>query len=645
MSIERMALVNIFGRHINLDNVLLKCVKCELFHPETVASKGNESVFQPQAEQNPYTALLRQLEELLTILDIPASYSDYSDLNMTEDELEEYLENIYQTVVAASDTQKKLIDEIRIEEQSLVHVKHMTGMDANIEDVFTSKYTSVRFGRLPIDSQLKLDYYKDKNFVFIPFDKDEAYIWGIYCTPTSCVEEIDEIFRSLYFDRFDIPDYVHGTPELAVKNLSEKVRQKKIELQKIEVSLGSAKKENAQKIQKVFSKIKMLHDTYVYRKYAAVGHKKFYLKGFVPKNRLNEFIALFDSMDDVICEEMPADADERLTPPVKLKTNWLFRPFEMFVEIYGLPKYDEINPTTYIGIIYTILFGIMFGDFGQGLCVVIVGILMWKIKDMALGLVLTRCGVASMFFGLLYGSCFGFEGQFKPLFEALGLSNIFPLDVLDSTTSLTLLIISLGIGILIILFSMGINIVIGLKKREYGRALFSNNGIAGLVLYGGVIIAAILLLVLNINLFNPIFLILVVLLPLIFIFFAEPLGKKLKKHKNKDDEKFHIMDAAFEMVDVILSYCTNTLSFLRVGGFILTHAALMLVVMQFAHMAGSFGSPIVIVLGNLFVMGLEGLIVSIQVLRLVYYETFSRFYTSDGKPFSPAKVRFDEKKK
>ena len=158
------------------------------------------------------------------------------------------------------------------------------------------------------------------------------------------------------------------------------------------------------------------------------------------------------------------------------------------------------------------------------------------------------------------------------------------------------------------------------------------------------------MLVLKVNVFNPFFLAIVVILPLVLIFFQQPLGQKLnrrlfKKRKKEEEEKFSGVDASFEMFDILLSYCTNTLSFLRVGGFVLSHAALMLVVMTFAHMAGSFGSPIVVVIGNIFVMGLEGLIVGIQVLRLVYYETFSRFYESDGKPFKPLTIDFKYAKK
>ena len=85
-----------------------------------------------------------------------------------------------------------------------------------------------------------------------------------------------------------------------------------------------------------------------------------------------------------------------------------------------------------------------------------------------------------------------------------------------------------------------------------------------------------------------------------------------------------IVENFFEMFETLLSYVTNTMSFLRVGGFVLSHAGMMAVVMTLAHMVGSVGNPIVVIIGNAFVMAMEGLIVGIQVLRLEYYEIFSR---------------------
>ena len=99
-----------------------------------------------------------------------------------------------------------------------------------------------------------------------------------------------------------------------------------------------------------------------------------------------------------------------------------------------------------------------------------------------------------------------------------------------------------------------------------------------------------------------------------------------------------IVEGFIELFETCLSYLTNTMSFLRVGGFILSHAGMMLVVNVLAGSELSAGSIIVQILGNLFVIGMEGFIVGIQVLRLEFYELFGRFYVSDGKEFTPLQV-------
>ena len=91
----------------------------------------------------------------------------------------------------------------------------------------------------------------------------------------------------------------------------------------------------------------------------------------------------------------------------------------------------------------------------------------------------------------------------------------------------------------------------------------------------------------------------------------------------------------------MLGYATNTLSFVRIGGFVFSHAGMMSVVMLLAESASKGASPVIMILGNLFVMGMEGLIVGIQVLRLEFYEIFSRFYEGDGIPFEPVRICYD----
>ena len=101
------------------------------------------------------------------------------------------------------------------------------------------------------------------------------------------------------------------------------------------------------------------------------------------------------------------------------------------------------------------------------------------------------------------------------------------------------------------------------------------------------------------------------------------------------EKSMFLVTAFFELFDVLLSYFSKTLSFVRIGAFARSHAAMMEVVLMLAGAESGNINWIVIVLGNVFVCAMEGLIVGIQVLRLEYYEMFSRFYKGEGHPFTP----------
>ena len=129
--------------------------------------------------------------------------------------------------------------------------------------------------------------------------------------------------------------------------------------------------------------------------------------------------------------------------------------------------------------------------------------------------------------------------------------------------------------------------------------------------------------------------ILSIIVPFGYFFLGENSKKRYKKSLIANCFMFFVQ-SFFELFEVLLSYLSNTLSFLRIGAFAVSHAAMMEVVLMLAG-ATNGGSPnwIVVVLGNIFVCAMEGLIVGIQVLRLEYYEIFSRFYAGNGREFQP----------
>lgn len=173
------------------------------------------------------------------------------------------------------------------------------------------------------------------------------------------------------------------------------------------------------------------------------------------------------------------------------------------------------------------------------------------------------------------------------------------------------------------------------------KILFGPNGAAGILFYAGLIVAAVSTLMFHVNLFTPAYVLPVLVLPLFCMLLREPLSLLLEHNPAWKQVKLSevLGTGIFELFETLLSYLTNTLSFMRVGAYAITHVGLMMVVRM---LAGSGLNPAVIVLGNLFVMGFEGLLVGIQVLRLEFYELFGRFYDDGGIPFQPQRIDYTQ---
>jgi V/A-type H+-transporting ATPase subunit I len=300
--------------------------------------------------------------------------------------------------------------------------------------------------------------------------------------------------------------------------------------------------------------------------------------------------------------------------------------------MYGLPSYNEIDPGMFLAITYTIMFGIMYGDVGQGLCLLLFGILIAKLKGSWIGSIVAALGVSSTVFGFVYGSVFGME-HILPGFK-----------VMEGGNMLRMLLAAVALGVLFLFLSMGINIINGIKQKNPGKIFFSPNGVAGAVAYLSSVAAGVLFFGFGINLLIPIYVIPLIALPLLVIFFREPLTHLTEGKKDWLPHSIgsFLVEGFFEMFETLLSYVSNTISFLRVGAFAISHAGMMMVVFLLSKSVNGDHNIIGLIIGNIFVMGLEGVLVCIQVLRLEFYEMFGRFYESGGKPFEPRIINYSE---
>ena len=326
-------------------------------------------------------------------------------------------------------------------------------------------------------------------------------------------------------------------------------------------------------------------------------------------------------------------------PPTKLKNPKLFKPFEMFVRMYGLPANDEMDPTMFVALTYTFIFGAMFGDVGQGFCLFAIGGILYLTKKINLAGIISVAGIFSMAFGFMFGSVFGFEDVIPALWlkPVEAMTNLPFIGQLN-TVFIVAVAFGMGLNLLVILFQM----INAIKAHDRGNLLFSNNGLAGFVFYGCIILTIVLYMTGHKTPSN-ILLAICLGIPVILFVFKEPLTN-LVEHNHKKLEEGKVMflvQGFFELFETMLSYFSNTLSYVRIGAFAVSHAAIMEVVLMLSGAESGSVNIFGVILGNVIVCLLEGLIVGIQVLRLEYYEMFSRFYKGTGREFKP----FDQHKK
>lgn len=655
MGIEKMSLLSAEGPLDKLDSALMACCGSGQFQMTAAGAvmRGGE--------QNPYSGIYSKVRDMAVNLKIKAEYCDFKYLPYdTSEDFEQYFDEIntrYSEINTKLEAVRQSLEEHKSTE---AYLRHLVGLNVSFRDLFEMKYVKLRIGRLPLDGERKLEYYKSKCFIFLPFEHTEDHVYGIYLTPESQAQFIDEIMNSLGFERVLLPNYLEDNAEDADKKLAEQIAQEEKEKQRLEQELAYFTEGLEGEFRAVLCKLKFKSDCYELRRKAVIADNRFSFSGYCPSKEFKNIEAAIKAESDKIeCTEIPIDRKGASADvPVKLRNNALVRPFEMFVKMYGLPTYSGFDPTPYVAFTYMILFGLMFGDVGQGFLVTVLGIILTKCTKNGLAPIMTRLGFFSMAGGCIYGSVFGIETIIKPIYHReniwRGVCRLFgglgipehPENIFQAAT--VVLLFALAIGIVLILISMIFNTVGNFKAGKLGAALFSVNGVVGIVFYAALVVGLVCQLLFGIPLMNAPYIICLIVLPVLLIFFKEPLSNLISGHKpaEKMSVGSFIIENFIELFESAISFLSNTMSYLRVGGFVLSHAGFMLVVSQLAGTTDP-SNPITVktvityIIGNILVMFIEGLLVGIQVLRLEFYEIFSRFYEGNGKGFTPIEINLN----
>ncbi len=638
MAIAKMKLVGVAGFLEQLDEFIETCCMDGNFHPEPAAQYLPVDLgYTPMEDVNPYADMLQKVEEFAKNAKVEVAPIRHLKHTPTDEEIRTFVDRLNSAAGQLARNRKDLMEQHQACERGIEQLKHFTDFDLDLDEVFNCEYIKVRFGHLPKDNYEKLLAMEEDNpyVFFVPCSVDAFDYWGMYFAPRAKIAEVDQIFQNLYFNRLHIPGAA-GTAKEGIVQLQKNNEILDEILEKINSQLDDYWAENRERFLEVYTRLTHLKLVYDLRKYAAVKDHYFFFAGWVPAQKAKSFEAKAQKIKRAAYEISDPDIKSAAKPPVLLKNNPLFRPFEFYIEMYGLPSYDEFDATGLVAVTYTILFGIMFGDVGQGIVLAILGYLMWKLKKMALGKILIPCGIAATIGGFVYGSFFGDEEFLNPLYTALGMAGK-PLEVMDSVIGL--LIFSIGIGVFLMIVAMFMNVLVSIKRKQFGRAVFHHNGVMGILLYAALVTLVVQLFTGTSIIPTPV-LISVIVVSVVLLFFEGILVNLIDDREHWKPESWgdYILENLFELLDYFISYMSNTISFLRVGAFVLVHAAMMTVVFAIAQ-----GNIVVIIFGNILVMALEGLLTGIQALRLEFYEMFSRFYEGEGRPFEGVKIAYKER--
>jgi V/A-type H+-transporting ATPase subunit I len=601
-----------------------------------------------------FSTLERRIQVIMQTLNLEEEYSGPSDFDSIADlePIQSAVDRIEAEVKQTSDqlaAEKKILEQL---ESQLHQLEPIADTNVDVGALRKSNYLYSVLGIIPAANVSRLETSLSRvphAFFTLREDPQRPVVWLL--GPRSNSDIIDRAVKSAYLNPLTLPEEFAGTPAEITESIRKAIETSKQKILELDRTLARLADTHRKELHK------LLWDVHVSRliadaiaRFGQLRHT-YVVVGWVPSADLELLTQrLKQASKEILIEAIPMErAGHHSNVPVALRNPGALSPFELLVNTYARPRYEEIDPTVLIAITFPLLYGAMFGDVGHGLVLAAIG---WFLsRRSTLGGLLVACGLSGTIFGFLYGSIFGFEEVLPhhPFFgQFFWLSPIH--DVLD------ILRLAIGAGIVLLILAHLVNLYNAARAKDWGRFFFDSNGLAGLILYLSflVLLGYVASILFTGDSFIPQILItigqngmVVTIAQILFVvglclatIFSHPLQHWMETGHFEVEGgwgMFAIQSAA-EVLEKFISMLSNTLSYVRVGAFAIVHAGFTGAVFVIARLLGeegSFAYWTTVVLGNLFVIGLEGFIVTIQTMRLHYYEFFSKFFRGGGAPYEP----------
>ena len=601
-----------------------------------------------------YSALERRIQTTMQTLNLAEDYSRSYDFDTMADldtvrPAVEGIENEVKSIGDQLNNERKRLEQL---ESQLRQLEPIADVNVEVSSLRKSNFLHSILGVLPAANVNRLQTSLARVphvFFTLREDSQKPVVWLL--GPRSNSDIIDRAAKSAYLNPLSLPEEFEGTPAQITGSIRKTIETTRQKISELEANLRNLSGKYGQELNKLWWDVhvsRSMADAIV--RFGQLRHT-YVVVGWVPSADLELLTQrLKQASPEILIEAIPTERSGHHTNvPVALTTNKWLRPIQMLVTQYGRPSYGELDPTWLMAITFPLLFGAMFGDLGQGLVLLVLGLLIDRgviLKAMSsLGLLIAYCGASAAIFGYLYGSIFGFEGHL--IEEYLGF-HFEPPWLSPIHEILPVLSLAIDAGIVILLLSFLLGMFNNIRARDWPHLVFGHTGIVFFIFY--LAFLALLGSFLGTTAIAPQVAVAIASLPLpwtliaivfgLLVMFSGALRNWMEGHRPIEGSGvggflMFLVQSFMDLFESLISLLSNTLSFVRVGAFAVAHGGLSLAIFSLAGEEPDLGFWITILIGNLFIIGFEGLIVGIQTMRLHYYEILGKFFHGGGMRFEP----------
>jgi len=446
--------------------------------------------------------------------------------------------------------------------------------------------------------------------------KDEAYVIGL--TSKREKEDFNEILRNHSFTTVNLS--VSGTPEEDMKKRKESLEKMKEEKKKLQAEIKSMAGHLA-RFEEVYEYLLNLRLRYqAENNFLRTGSVNV-IEGYIPTDKTDAFRkAVEKTQEGAYYLELAEAKKEDVSVPILLKNGKFAEAFESLTTMYSLPTYDGIDPTPLFAPFFFAFFGMMIGDWGYGIILMVLTGVALKIANLEKGQRLMMrflfyLSFSTIAWGLMFGTFFG------AAFPGFALIN-------PSTEYQKLLIVSIAFGGIHLFYALGIKAYLAIRDGKPLDALY-DVGFWYMALMGAIVFLLTMVLGNLPEVLGTVSLVVMVI---------GMVGIILTGGRENETPVGKLAGGMYSLYG-ISGYIGDFVSYSRLmalglsGGFIATAINMMVGMLFDMGIPGMIAGVIVFLGGQAFNLFLSALSAYVHTSRLTYVEFFGKFYDGGGKPF------------